>query len=420
MARHPHCSGQHSGRQRATTSPRRREVPVEDNESAPRAPRRHLTYVENDEPRIERERKRLRLDIREAADKKEGIRVREKREKRELGGFKSLAHLSSDPSSSPRSSSPSERAPLAPKNPNALRRHSSAVEEPVCARDPKWPQRPITRLPVIPSAFPQRSQLIPSAFPQRSQVIPSAFPGRQRTEAPRDLSQPSSSSKTAPVKPSLATQSSRPPAASSTPRARRIAHHHVTPPKSRTPQRRDMQETLFELPPAPRQPVFRPVSPTPVRDWQPVEMQAETLMTWSMGGANPASVEQPAPPSSPPIREGEYSDEPIRVVEVVDDDETNCVSYQYSRPADNSSQDLFLRSTSPTCSRPRLRRSDLREILRATPRPKLRRSGPQCAARRQVRQPRWWKLIKSRRLHRLADPFHLPTVYRLRLPSLSR
>ncbi|BEJ13064.1 hypothetical protein CspHIS471_0302380 [Cutaneotrichosporon sp. HIS471] len=207
-----------------------------------------------------RERKRVRLGSQEGVDENTRERVVDTKHWRALGDFKSVTHHSSERSSSPRPSSPSERTPLAAKNANALRRYSSAVVEPVCARDSKWPKRqPAPRTPVIPSAFPTRSQVIPTAFPARLR------------NAPVESSQPSFSTKPTP--------------ASTTPRAPRIAHHHVTPPKSRTPQRSDQLETLFEFPPAPpRQPVFKPASPKPIGDWRPVEMQAETLMTWSMGG----------------------------------------------------------------------------------------------------------------------------------------
>lgn len=307
VARRQRLDGPDCERRRATTSPWRQGQGTEDDDEAVCGERTVVRKEAEEQRNGERKRKRLRLDDRKAVDANAQSRASETRPKRALGGFKSLAHLSSDRSSSPRSSSPSERAPLAPKSANALRRHSSAVVEPVCPRDSKWPERqPMTRLPAIPSAYPSRSQIIPSAFPSRQ---------RMTQYQPSQESQPSSSAK--------------PPVISSTPRARRIAHHQVTPPKSRTPQRRDQQETLFEFPPAPpRQPVFKPVSPKPISDWRPVEMEAETLMTWSMGGGNARSVGEPAPESLSPIREGGEgggSDEPIQADE---DDEITCVSRQ--------------------------------------------------------------------------------------------
>ena len=99
-------------------------------------------------------------------------------------------------------------------------------------------------------------------------------------------------------------------------------HHQITPPKSRTPQKiREHNETLFAFP-LPRQPRFVPEKEEEGkeekrREWQPVEMDAETLLTWSLGGrrgsANESSAEQEAreererreilaglPPSDPP------------------------------------------------------------------------------------------------------------------------
>ncbi|BEI86789.1 hypothetical protein CcaverHIS002_0701350 [Cutaneotrichosporon cavernicola] len=240
-----------------------------------------------------RERKRVRLGPEEGVDENTRGRVVDTKHRRALGDFKSVAHHSSERSSSPRSSSPSERTPLASKNANALRRYSSAVVESVCARDSKWPKRqPAPRTPIIPSAFPTRSQVIPSAFPARLR------------KAPVESSQPSFSTKPTP--------------ASTTPPKSRIAHHHVTPPKSRTPQRRDQLETLFDFPPAPpRQPVFKPVSPKPISDWRPVEMQAETLMTWSMGGG--AMTLGPGPQSSSPILDGGQPDDLPAPVDEDDD-----------------------------------------------------------------------------------------------------
>ncbi|CAK9782578.1 hypothetical protein CC85DRAFT_36756 [Cutaneotrichosporon oleaginosum] len=274
MAVHKRLCGQDSARRRQAISPWR-EVTEEDKKAA-RAQRDVARREAAGQLEDQRERKRLRIDVKEVVDENALRRVADIKERRALGEFKSLAHLSSDRSSSPRSSSPSERVPLASKNTNALRRHSSAVVEPVCTRDSKWPQRqPAPRTPVIPSSVPPRSQIIPSAFPARLRHTPVASP------------QPSP-----PTNTKSATQSV-------TPRARRTAHHHVTPPKSRTPQRREQQETLFELPAAPpRQPMFKPVSPKPISGWRPMEMQAETLMTWSMGGGA-ATLAPVAPPSSP-------------------------------------------------------------------------------------------------------------------------
>lgn len=296
VAIHKRLRGQDSDRPKQDASPLRRGQEPEEDKPVARA-ERDVARQEAEAQRraqrdAQRERKRIRLD---AKDENAQSRVGDTKERRALGDFKSLAHLSSERSSSPRSSSPSGRVPLASKNANALRRHSSAVVRAVCPRDLKWPQRQPA----------QRTPGIPSAFPTRSQVVPSAFPSRLRT-TPAESSQPSSST--------------RLPPPFTTPRARRIAHHHVTPPKSRTPQGRDLQQTLFEFPPAPpRQPVFKPLSPQPISDWRPVEMQAETLMTWSMGGGNVTSVGVVAPRSPSPVQDEVRLDNPPAPVD--NDDE---------------------------------------------------------------------------------------------------
>jgi len=89
-------------------------------------------------------------------------------------------------------------------------------------------------------------------------------------------------------------------------------HHHITPPKSRSPQQmHELNETLFAFPP-PRQPRFEVEKPAVRREekskqWKPVDMDAETLMTWSLGSHGPpvpqasSSSDQPADrtPASP-------------------------------------------------------------------------------------------------------------------------
>lgn len=298
MARHQRLCGQDSAQRRTVISPWRRGQATEEDPVEARAARDAARKEAEEQRNIERERKRLRIDAREEVDEKAKKRVRETREKRALGDFKSLAHLSSDRSSSPRASSPSERTPLAAKNANTLRRHSSAVVEPVCPRDSKWPQRqPVARVAPIPSAFPPRSQVIPSAFPSR----------RRPTQR----------------EPSPSLRASKSPGPSTTPRKRRVPHHQVTPPKSRTPQNRGQQETLFEFPPVPpRQPVFKPVSPRPISDWVPVQMEPETLMTWSLGAGSRQT--DAATSAAQPSEEAAVVEAPPDLVQ--NDDEITSVS----------------------------------------------------------------------------------------------
>lgn len=254
LARHRRLCGQDSARRKAVSPWRRQGGEVhevdEEYEEAARA-EREAERKERDERRAEeRQRKRLRLDERDAVTVDALHRTREIREKRVLGEFKSLVHLTSssatDGSSSPRQerpSSPSERPALAQKEMNtmSLRRHSSAVQDRVTGKDAKWPQSSKLK-PTLP------------AIPSRS---------RRRN----------------PISPKVAT-----------PRKQRPLHHKVTPPKSRTPVKYgEQQETLFVFPERPPQPVFLPKSPKPVSDWSPVEMEPETLMTWSLGGERAAA-----------------------------------------------------------------------------------------------------------------------------------
>lgn len=268
LARHKQLCGQDSVRRRAAISPWRREEGVDQyNDPDARADREEARRQKEEERAVERERKRLRLDVREAVVSNTTERIRKTKTTRALGEFKSLAHLSSDKSSSPSRSSPSDRIPLAGKsgNANPLRRHSSAVEGPVCERDEDWPTRQ-PRLPAV-TAFSRNHRQdaaddTPKASARPQPIAQSAFPPRQHLARQAEAERPRT-----------------------TPRKRRAEHHHVTPPKSRTPQHVHQQETLFVLPAPPRQPVFEPVRPAPESiGWQPVSMEAETLMTWSLGG----------------------------------------------------------------------------------------------------------------------------------------
>lgn len=77
-----------------------------------------------------------------------------------------------------------------------------------------------------------------------------------------------------------------------TPRKPKSPHHQISPPKSRTPSKRiqDIQETLFAFPPPapPPQPIFEDVKLK--YEWKPVEMEPETLLTWSLGGPMERSI----------------------------------------------------------------------------------------------------------------------------------
>lgn len=279
LARHQRLCGQDSARRRATRSPWR-EI-TEEEEAAELEERRADRQRRAEEIAREKERKHLRLDVRENVEKQAKDRIEGVRQRRALGQFKSLVHLSSESSSSPHSSSPTK--PGADSKRGNLRPFSSAIEEPVCERETQWPKPQ-----VLPS-----SRL--AAMPRRTS------PFRPYIDRPRDSS-PSPSKRSLPG----ASPQSKSPVYNSpdvtTPKKPKRQHHQVTPPKSRSPQG-NQPETLFvfPLPKPPPQPVFVR-SPRPFTDWRPVEMEAETLMTWSLGGGA-ASAERNAdlPPSDPPV-----------------------------------------------------------------------------------------------------------------------
>lgn len=279
LARHQRLCGQDSARKRATRSPWR-EI-TEEDEAVELEERRADRQRRAEEIAKEKERKRLRLDVRETVEKQAKDRIEGVRQRRALGQFKSLVHLSSESSSSPHSSSPSK--PGADSRRNDLRPYSSAFEEPVCERETQWPKPQ-----VLPS-----SRL--AAMPRRTS------PFKPYIDRPRDSSP--SPSKRSPPRHARESESPANKAADvTTPKKPRRQHHQVTPPKSRSPQR-NQPETLFvfPLPKPPPQPVFVR-SPRPFTEWRPVEMEAETLMTWSLGGGA-ASAERNGdlPSSDPPV-----------------------------------------------------------------------------------------------------------------------
>lgn len=276
LARHKLLCGQDSARRRGVISPWRREEGVNRvSDEVLRAERAAERKAKEEERAVERERKRLRLDVREAVGNDTVERIRKVKERRNLGAFKSLAGLSSDRSSSPSCSSDS--IPAVGKQKDTLRRHSSVLEPPVCGRDERWPQRQ----PKATKIFSFSRHRLSGQIADNDTPRPTTEPTRPRYKLP-------TGSETSPQ-----------PSPRTTPRKHRIAHHQVTPPKSRTPQRLDQHETLFVLPAPPKQPVFRPVIPPPesIQPWLPVAMEPETLVTWSLGQGEPRMKEKAlAPP----------------------------------------------------------------------------------------------------------------------------
>nr|XP_031863453.1 uncharacterized protein CI109_001329 [Kwoniella shandongensis]KAA5530525.1 hypothetical protein CI109_001329 [Kwoniella shandongensis] len=110
----------------------------------------------------------------------------------------------------------------------------------------------------------------------------------QASQSQRRTQQPSLSPELITTSPVQVQQPTSPEHMLITPRRRRSSkyHHQVTPPKSR-PRPQSMvnrQETLFILPDPPAQPDFlvdrMPSSSPRVPDFQPMEMDPETLITW--------------------------------------------------------------------------------------------------------------------------------------------
>lgn len=291
LARHRRLCGQDSARRTTAVSPWRRGQETEEDKEAAKAARAVARKEADERMEAERERKRRRLDVREAVAGEALHRVNTAKERRALGEFKSLVQLTSsaDGSSSPlrdRESSPSERQALAQKaGPNTtLRRYTSALENPVGHRDSAWPSK-------------------------QSNTTPRHFPPLQ-------------------------TASSRPPRSPvTTPRKQRSTqHHNVTPPKSlksHTPRKYDeQQETLFVFPAPPRQPVFKqPALPKPVSGWEPVDMEPETLITWSLGGE---TLEVASPPGTVPHQAVAQPPVELRFAAplsaIVEDDDADSVS----------------------------------------------------------------------------------------------
>ncbi|KAL1411661.1 hypothetical protein Q8F55_002626 [Vanrija albida] len=278
LARHKRLCGQDSARKRKVTSPWRgvwepideeAEQRQRDQERAERDKERAAAAAKREE---EKERRRLRLDVREDVTRTAVSRVANSKARPVLGETRSLVHLSSE-GSSERGSSPSiERPALGVKNPNALRKYSS---ETTGFRESK-------------------SAAAPKLAP---------FPVAQRRSPPRTRRLPS-------------------PEAITTPPKRKSPHHKVTPPKSTkssTPHRYgDQQETLFvfPLPAPPKKPVFEPVKPA-AEEWEPVDMEPETLMTWSLGGARRPAADPPSSGGPKPVGGLQF---------MADDDDTSSIA----------------------------------------------------------------------------------------------
>ncbi|WOO80711.1 uncharacterized protein LOC62_03G004228 [Vanrija pseudolonga] len=253
--RHKRLCGQDSARKRKVVSPWRGVWEPIDEEAEQR--QREEDRAERDRERAaaaakrdeDKERKRLRVDVREDISRGAVARVASTKARRVLGETRSLVHLSSE-GSSERSSSPSmERPALGAKNPNTLRKYSSETTG--------WRETKSTAAKLAP------------------------LPVAQRRSPPR------------------ARQLSSSPVAITTPPKRKSPHHKVTPPKSTkssTPSRYgEQQETLFvfPLPAPPKRPVFEPIQPK-ADEWEAVDMEPETLMTWSLGGARRPAADPPS------------------------------------------------------------------------------------------------------------------------------
>lgn len=276
--RHKRLCGQDSARKRKVVSPWRGVWEPIDEEAEQR--QREADRAERDRERAaaaakrdeEKERRRLRLDVREDVSRGAVARVASSKARRVLGETRSLVHLSSE-GSSERSSSPSiERPALGAKNPNTLRKYSS---ETTGWRETKSTAAKLAPFPIAPRRSPPRARQLSSS-----------------------------------------------PVAITTPPKRKSPHHKVTPPKSTkssTPRRYgEQQETLFvfPLPAPPKKPVFEPIKPK-VDEWEAVDMEPETLMTWSLGGARRPAADPPSSAGPKPAAGLQF---------VPDDDDSSSVS----------------------------------------------------------------------------------------------
>jgi hypothetical protein len=107
---------------------------------------------------------------------------------------------------------------------------------------------------------------------------------------------PPVSSATVAEEPSSPAPPSNPPLSSTPKKSPATGHHTITPPKTTGMRGQAYQETLFAFPPPP-QPNFKLDPAPPLRtkqEFRPVEMQAETLLTWSLGpgAAGPKSIDE--------------------------------------------------------------------------------------------------------------------------------
>ncbi|KAL7421939.1 hypothetical protein Q5752_003711 [Cryptotrichosporon argae] len=301
MERHKRLCGQDEARRKAAKSPWRTDHTPELSAEERAARRKQVREVD-------KARRRDRADEKEDVDRRVMERIISTKR------AKSLVNLSS--SSGGRSSSPSlgdgqgYGSALAPLQANTLRRHATA--------HPVFQQRadPATKGRLPKKASPRKASPKKALSPKmvrisprkrtprkllavidepplrlvRAELPPSSpplgpSPPEPQLQTPRARS-PVRAAPTAAARQRIATPS-QPPQGPVTPRKRKSPHHVVTPPKRRSPQYGHAETLLVFAPPA--QPVFQPSSDAQEKlktpfEWRPVEMEPETLVTWSLGG----------------------------------------------------------------------------------------------------------------------------------------
>ncbi|ORY32925.1 hypothetical protein BCR39DRAFT_522397 [Naematelia encephala] len=226
---------------------------------------------------------------REKEKKPRGIVMREEVDRRAksrmIGKSKSLVGLSSS------SSDHEDRGMLSPRRINVLKARPTEIIHRSC--DDGSPTR---NRPVKPSLSRKCATKDTSALPRTSMrqysrpksrsPTPLASIGLKPISLDDRISQLSDLPR--PNSPILFGLPS-PIAIPSTPKKSTTTHHKVTPPKTKSAKRiRDVEETLFAfpVPQPPPQPLFEEPNPNKRKEWAPIDMEPETLMTWSLAGGD--------------------------------------------------------------------------------------------------------------------------------------
>jgi hypothetical protein len=175
----------------------------------------------------------------------------------------------------------------------ALHLHMAMSGEKQATPNPSIPSRSAKE---NPSAGQRALDLASKSRPKPLLVDPTANLDDSRPNHAATPRIPLVSSATVAGEPSSPAPPSDPPLSSTPKKSPTTGHHTITPPKTNGMCGQAHHETLFAFPPPP-QPNFK-VDPAPPRrakrEFRPVDMQAETLLTWSLGPgvAGPKSIDE--------------------------------------------------------------------------------------------------------------------------------